>query len=192
MTASASCNRNRPGPCSPLPVDAIDEFRVETNSYSAEYGRSNGGGPGQSKSGTNDLHGTLFEFFRNEKLNARNFFATTGDKPRFRRNRVTGSYSGGPIQKNQTFFFIDWQGTRLNTGVVRTSTVPTPSQKRGIFSTPIFDPATTRRIDNGYSRDPFPGNMIPPRALSCGADASRAISRSYRCRERKQLQAHRK
>ena len=69
-------------------VDAIDAFRVETSSYSAEYGRSNGGViMVNQKAGTNALHGTLFEFFRNEKLNARNLFATTGDKPRFRRNQ---------------------------------------------------------------------------------------------------------
>ena len=135
-------------------IDAIDEFRVETNSYSAEYGRSNGGViMVNQKSGTNNLHGTLFEFFRNEKLNARNLFAMTGDKPRFRRNQY-GFVLGGPIQQNKTFFFADWQGTRLNTGVVRTSTVPTAAQKRGVFTTPIYDPATGRR-------DAFPNNTIP-------------------------------
>ena len=105
-------------------VDAIEEFRVETNSYSAEYGRSNGGViMVNQKSGSNQLHGTLFEFFRNEAINARNLFASTGPKPRFRRNQY-GFVLGGPIRKNKTFFFVDWQGTRLNSGVVRTSTVP--------------------------------------------------------------------
>ena len=142
-------------------IDAIDEFRVDINSYSAEYGRSNGGViMVNQKSGSNALHGVLFEFFRNEKLNARNLFATTGDRPRFRRNQY-GFSLGGPIRKNRTFFFADWQGTRLNTGVVRTSTVPTSLQRKGIFSTAIFDPLTTRRTDTGYVRDAFPNNTIP-------------------------------
>src|SRR6185503_6506271 len=142
-------------------VDAIDEFRVETNSPSAEYGRSNGGViMVNQRSGSNDLHGTLFEFFRNEALNARNLFATTGAKPRFRRNQY-GFILGGPVQKNKTFFFVDWQGTRLDTGVVRTSTVPTSAQKRGVFTQPIFDPRTTRPTAAGYVRDPFPANTIP-------------------------------
>ncbi len=135
-------------------IDAIDEFRVEINSYSAEYGRSNGGViMVNQKSGSNAFHGSLFEFFRNEKLNARNLFATTGPKPRFRRNQY-GFVLGGPIQQNKTFFFADWQSTRLNTGVIRTSTVPTAAQKRGVFSTAIFDPASA-------GRPPFPNNTIP-------------------------------
>ena len=114
-------------------IDAIEEFRIETNSYSAEYGRSNGGVIlVHQKSGTNELHGTLFEFFRNEALNARNLFATTGPKPLFRRNQY-GFVLGGPIQKNRTFLFTDWQGTRLGTGVVRQSTVPTLAQRQGIL-----------------------------------------------------------
>ncbi|MBN9661083.1 MAG: TonB-dependent receptor [Acidobacteria bacterium] len=142
-------------------IDAIDEFRVDANSYSAEYGRSNGGViMVNQKAGSNDLHGTLFEFFRNEKLNARNLFATTGSKPQFRRNQY-GFVLGGPIQKDRTFFFVDWQGTRLSTGVVRTSTVPTTAQKHGVFSNAIFDPATTRRTETGYLRDAFAGNTVP-------------------------------
>lgn len=150
-------------------IDAIDEFRVEINSYSAEYGRSNGGViMVNQKSGSNNLHGALFEFFRNEKLNARNLFATTGDKPSFRRNQF-GFILGGPVQHNQTFFFADWQSTRLNTGVIRTSTVPTSAQRCGVFATPIFDPATTRRTDTGFLRDAFPNNTIPPGRLDRAA-----------------------
>jgi len=142
-------------------IDAIEEFRVDTNSYSAEYGRSNGGViMVNQKSGSNELHGTLFEFFRNEALNARNLFATAGDKPRFRRNQF-GFIAGGPIQKGKTFFFADWQATRLNTGVIRTSTVPTSAQRRGAFASAVFDPATTRRTDSGWLRDAFAGNQIP-------------------------------
>ena len=143
-------------------VDAIEEFRVETNSHSAEYGRSNGGViMVNQKSGSNDLHGTLFEFFRNEALNARNLFATTGAKPRFRRNQY-GFVLGGPMQKNKTFFFVDWQGTRLDTGVVRTSTVPTSAQKRGVFTQPIFDPRTTRQTAAATSATRFPATRFPP------------------------------
>lgn len=157
-------------------VDAIDEFRVETNSPSAEYGRSNGGVVMvNQKSGSNDLHGTLFEFFRNEALNARNLFATTGAKPRFRRNQY-GFVLGGPLQRNKTFFLADWQGTRLDTGVVRTSSVPTSAQKRGVFSQPIFDPLTTRQTSTGYVRDPFPGNVIPMDRID---PAARAVLDRY-------------
>ena len=142
-------------------IDAIEEFRVNTNSYSAEYGRSNGGVIlVNQKSGTNDYHGSLFEFFRNEKLNARNLFATTGPKPLFRRNQY-GFVFGGPIQKQKTFFFADYQGSKQLVGVVRTSTVPTSQQRAGVFSTPIFDPATTQVGGGGFTRQAFAGNRIP-------------------------------
>src|SRR5262245_32473365 len=152
-----------PGQVAYFPVpDAMEEFRVETNSYSAEYGRTNGGViMVNHKAGTNEFHGTVFEFFRNEALNARNLFTPTGPKPRFRRNQF-GFVFGGPIQKDKTFFFTDLQSTRLQTGVVRTRTVPTSLQHQGIFSTNIFDPATTTLNSNGtYSRTQFSGNQIP-------------------------------
>jgi hypothetical protein len=135
-------------------IDGIAEFRVNINSYSPEYGRSNGGTIlAATKSGGNDLHGTVFEFLRNEDLNARNYFAPAGAKPEFRRNQFGGTI-GGPIQKNRTFFFIDYQGTRLRTGVTRLSTVPTLAQRAGVFTTAIYDPATS-------PRQPFPLNTIP-------------------------------
>ena len=151
-----------PGQVAYFPVvDAIEEFRVDTNSYSAEYGRSNGGViMVNQKSGSNDFHGSVFEFFRNEALNARNLFATTGPKPRFRRNQY-GFVVGGPLQRDKTFFFVDYQGTRLQTGTPRTSTVPTSLQRRGIFSNAIYDPATTRLSNGVYVRDPFLNNTIP-------------------------------
>src|SRR5262245_31062935 len=142
-------------------IDAIEEFRLNTNSYSAEYGRSNGGVIlVTQKSGTNDYHGTVFEFFSNEKLNARNLFATTGPKPLFRRNQY-GFVFGGPIQKQKTFFYADYQGSRQLVGVVRTSTVPTSRQRAGVFSTPIFDPATTQLTGGAFTRQAFAGNRIP-------------------------------
>ena len=161
-----------PGQVAYFPVvDAIEEFRVETNSYSAEYGRSNGGViMVNHKSGSNEFHGSLFEFFRNEALNARNLFAATGSKPRFRRNQY-GFVLGGPLQRNKTFFFTDYQGTRLQTGTVRTSTVPTTLQRRGVFGTQVFDPATTRQTSSGFVRDRFlndsiPLNRVDPAALA--------------------------
>ena len=135
-------------------IDAMEEFRLNLNAYSPEYGRSNGGTVMViGKSGSNELHGALFEFFRNEDLNARNYFAQPGRKPEFRRNQY-GFTLGGPIRKNKTFFFADWQGTRLRTGTTRQSVVPTLAQRSGVFTTTIYDPATSPRT-------PFAGNTIP-------------------------------
>ncbi|HVW87756.1 MAG TPA: hypothetical protein VHB50_23890, partial [Bryobacteraceae bacterium] len=135
-------------------IDAIAEFHLDLNAYSPEYGRSNGGAVMVvMKSGGNELHGDVFEFIRNEDLNARNYFAQPGPKPQFRRNQY-GLTLGGPIRKNKTFFFVDWQGTRQLTGLTRFSTVPTLAQRQGIFATPIYDPATS-------DRQQFPGNTIP-------------------------------
>ena len=93
-------------------IDAMEEFKLNINAYSPEYGRSNGGTVMViGKSGSNQFHGTLFEFFRNEDLNARNYFAQPGPRPEFRRNQY-GLTLGGPIRKNKTFFFADWQGTQ--------------------------------------------------------------------------------
>jgi hypothetical protein len=135
-------------------IDGMAEFKLNVNAYSPEYGRSNGGTVMViGKSGSNQFHGTLFEFFRNEALNARNLFAQPGPKPEFRRNQY-GFAAGGPIQANRTFFFIDWQGTRLHTGVTRLSVVPTLAQRQGIFKQSIYDPASSPRT-------PFPDNTIP-------------------------------
>lgn len=142
-------------------IDGIQEFRVQTNSYSAEYGRSNGGViQVETRSGGDGWHGALFEFLRNEALNARNYFAPAGPKPQFRRNQY-GFAFGGPIRKQRTFIFADWQGTRLRTGVTRISTVPSIVERAGVFRSPVFDPATTRRTADGIVRDAFPGNVIP-------------------------------
>ncbi len=135
-------------------IDGMEEFKLNVNAYSPEYGRSNGGTVMViGKSGSNQFHGSLFEFFRNEALNARNLFAQPGPPPVFRRNQY-GVTVGGPIQTNKTFFFADWQGTRLRTGITRFSVVPTVAQRSGVFTTPIFDPATSPRTQ-------FPSNTIP-------------------------------
>ena len=139
-------------------IDAMSEFRLNLNAYSPEYGRSNGGTVMViGKSGGNQFHGTGFEFFRNEDLNARNYFAQPGPRPEFRRNQY-GFTVGGPIRKNQTFFFADWQGTRLRTGITRQSVVPTMAQRSGVFSAAIFDPASVPRTA-------FPNNTIPANRL---------------------------
>jgi hypothetical protein len=127
----------------PIP-EAIQEFKVEINSPSAEFGRFNGGVVNlTTKPGTNDFHGTAFEFFRNEVLNARNLFApkTTANpkKPVFRRNQF-GFAFGGPIIEDKTFFFGDYQGTRQLIERVLTSTVPTLAQRGGDFSASLGAP----------------------------------------------------
>ncbi len=133
-------------------IDGMAEFKLNVNAYSPEYGRSSGGTLMViGKSGGNEFHGSLFEFFRNEALNARNLFSQPGPKPLFRRNQY-GLTVGGPVQKNKTFFFADWQGTRLRTGITRFSVVPTLAQRQGIFTQTITDPTT---------RSPFPNNTIP-------------------------------
>src|SRR5258706_3232174 len=130
----------------------MEEFKLNVNAYSPEYGRSNGGTVMViGKSGSNEVHGSAFEFFRNEALNARNLFAQPGPKPQFRRNQY-GLTLGGPIQKNNTFFFADWQGTRLRAGITRFSVVPTVAQRSGVFTQAIFDPATHTQ---------FASNTIP-------------------------------
>jgi len=122
-------------------VEAIQEFKVEVNSPSAEFGRFNGGVVNlTTKSGANDFHGSAFEFFRNEHLNARNLFApataANPNKPVFRRNQF-GFVVGGPIIKDKTFFFGDYQGTRQLLARVRISTVPTLAQRSGNFSSSL-------------------------------------------------------
>jgi Carboxypeptidase regulatory-like domain len=146
-------------------VDAIQEFKIESNSPPAEFGRFNGGVINlTTKSGTNVLHGNAFEFLRNEALNARNVFQSTNPvKPDYRRNQFGGTL-GGPLARDRTFFFVDYQGQRQSIGRTVISTVPTLLQRQGIFSEAIagqvpiiYDPATTA----GSTRTPFPGNAIP-------------------------------
>src|SRR4051812_25158636 len=145
-------------------VDAIQEFRIESNSPPAEFGRFNGGVVNLTmKSGANALHGVGFEFLRHEALNARNVFQSTiPAKPDYRRNQFGGTL-GGPIVKDHTFFFVDYQGQRQAIGRTVTSTVPTLLQRQGIFTEAIagrvpaiYDPAT-----GGTTRTPFAGGVIP-------------------------------
>src|SRR6202035_3130117 len=117
---------------SSLGVDAIQEFSVLTSNYSAEYGRTSGGIVNAiTKSGTNELHGNAYEFLRNSALDARNYF-DPATIPEFRRNQF-GASLGGPIRKDRTFFFGDYEGLRQNLGVTTTDLVPSLDARNGIF-----------------------------------------------------------
>ncbi|MBZ5644607.1 MAG: TonB-dependent receptor, partial [Acidobacteriia bacterium] len=134
-----------PGQIAFVPIiDAIQEFNLQTNDASAEFGRFNGGVINlTTKSGTNQFHGTAFQFLRNEVLNARNLFApataANPNKPEFRRNQF-GFVAGGPIIHDKTFFFVDYQGTRQLLGRTVTSTVPTVAERGGNFSALLSSP----------------------------------------------------
>lgn len=160
-------------------VDSIQEFRVLTSNYSAEYGAAAGAITVlQTKSGTNALHGSAYEFLRNDKLDANTFFNNRigAPKPAFRRNEF-GATAGGPIKHDKTFFFVDYQGLRIRQPQTITSTIPTADQRNmvitGGFSNlgrAIFDPLMTRTGPNGVvMRDPFAGNMIPLNRLDPAA-----------------------
>jgi len=105
-------------------LDTIEQFNVQTSDYSAEYGRAAGSYINiATKSGTNDFHGTAYDYFRNNVLDARNFFATTGTAPEFRFNDFGGNI-GGPIRKGKTFFFLNYEGSRQRIGITGSGTVP--------------------------------------------------------------------
>ncbi|MCI0624681.1 MAG: carboxypeptidase-like regulatory domain-containing protein [Acidobacteria bacterium] len=146
-------------------VEAIQEFKVQSSQFSAEYGRAGGAVVNVSiKSGTNQFHGSAFQFHRNAALDARNFF---DPKPLpFIRNQFGGAV-GGPIWKDHSFFFFNYEGTRIRRSITQFGNVPEPAWVNGDFSKApftIYDPTTTRRDPNNASRfirDPFPDNIIP-------------------------------
>jgi hypothetical protein len=117
-----------------LGVDAIQEFSVLTSNYSAEYGKTSGGVVNAiTRSGTNDLHGSVYEFLRNSALDARNFFESAGtSKAAFKRNQFGGAI-GGPIVKNRTFFFADYEGIRQSKGIANFLAVPSVNARNGIL-----------------------------------------------------------
>lgn len=157
------------------PVESLQEVKVLANGFSAEYGGSAGGVViANTKSGTNRIRGSLFEYLRNQVLDAPNFFAPIVDgrkeNPALRYN-VFGGTVGGPIQRDKTFYFFSYEGSRRRNGSIRTFTVPSELQKAGDFTQTyngrgirvnMYDPATTRTSEEGgVVRDPFPGNVIP-------------------------------
>ncbi len=160
-------------------ADTVSEFRVQTNNNTAEYGRYTGGVINiTSKSGTNEFHGSAYDYLRNRVLNATNFFANASGagKAPFVQNQF-GANLGGPIRKDKTFFFFAYEGFRARQGVLFTETVPTLAQTRGDFTgylnssgarIPIYDPLTQCDAygnaacgSSVVQRTPFPGNIIP-------------------------------
>src|SRR5215472_15540730 len=106
-------------------VDSLAEFKLQTRDYDVEYGRSAGGVVNVAiKSGTNGFHGDVYEYFRNDNLDARDYFATSGSKPILQQNQF-GFTLGGPIRKDKTFFFVNWEGRRIRNGLTLQSLVPT-------------------------------------------------------------------
>ncbi|MCL4401344.1 MAG: TonB-dependent receptor [Acidobacteria bacterium] len=150
-------------------VDTVAEFKVVTNNNSAEYGYRMG--PKvivSTKSGSNELHASLYEFLRNDKLDGTNFFANRSGskKPTLRQNQFGGTV-GGAVIKNRTFYFFSYQGTRIRKGQSFTSTVPGALARSGNFSQEgtnrnrIFDPLTTTGTGTDAIRLPFANNVIP-------------------------------
>jgi Carboxypeptidase regulatory-like domain len=144
-------------------VDAIREFEMLTSTYDASFGRN----PGAQvnvilNGGSNEFHGSLFEFHRNAALDARNFFAQANEpKPKYIRNQFGGSI-GGPIKEDRTFFFGDYEGTRSREGITRVTNVPTAQERAGNFSQSLFgvpiNPFTQQPFDNGQ----IPNFLINP------------------------------
>ena len=150
-------------------VDALQEMKVQANLYSAEFGRTAGGVINfVTRSGSNAFHGSLFEFFRNQHLDARSFFA--GVKPPYHQNQFGGS-NGGAIKKNRVFYFGDYEGFRVHQGQAFVDSVPTLAERQGNFSglNPIFDPFSTTAgstVRTRFPGDQIPANRINPIALS--------------------------
>ena len=153
-----------PGQVAYFPIlDSIAEFTVQSNNVAAEFGRFNGGVVNvATRSGSNAIHGSIFEYFRNEALNARNYFAPpTQPKPLYRRN-LYGASLGAPILRDRLVFFGDYQGVRQNIGVTRISTIPTLNERKGIFTgvSHIYNPATTTVVGGKFVRQEFPHDII--------------------------------
>ncbi|MEJ7607764.1 MAG: carboxypeptidase regulatory-like domain-containing protein [Bryobacteraceae bacterium] len=158
-----------------LPIESVAEFRVDTATYPAEYGRAAGGVVNLvTKSGTNQFHGVLYEFLRNNHLNANSWQNNrTGVKRNLFQRNEYGLAVGGPLVRDRTFFFLIYDAQRQGTPIDFVSTVPTAAQRQGDFSqtfdsagrpVTIYDPRTTRPDPNNpgkYVRDPFPQNRIP-------------------------------
>ena len=135
-------------------LDSVEEFRLITNSFDAEYGKFSGAVMNAiTKSGTNQFHGDAFWFFRNDAFDANNYFANAGGLPKtaLQRNQF-GAVGGAPIIKDKLFFFADYQGTRQTQGAVTTTTLPTADQRAGNFDPTLFQ-TTQQQVINGQTYD---------------------------------------
>ena len=153
-------------------VDALQEFSVQQNAYSAEFHGAGATFNVTTKSGGNAFHGSLFEFMRNDAFDSKNFFAV--NKEKLERNQFGGTL-GGPVMipglydgRNKTFFFASYEGHRRQQGVVDVSIVPSAAQRQGDFSglAPIFDPLTTATVAGVATRTQFANNQIPANRIS--------------------------
>jgi hypothetical protein len=140
-------------------LEGIEEFKVQVCNYDAQFASGGAVVNVITRSGANEFHGSAFEFLRNSDLDARQF--SDASKPQFQQNQFGGAI-GGPIRKNRTFFFADYQGTRIHTAATSIVTVPTAAMRAGDFSAypaVLYDPATYDPATN--TRAAFPGNIIP-------------------------------
>lgn len=167
------------------PMDSMQEFKIQMSSYSAEFGRFAVQVNATTKSGSNNFHGTVEEFFRNNALDAANFFTNFAGLPQSPlRYNLFGGTMGGPIVRNRSFFFAAYEGTRIRNGNTGQANVPTAAQWAGDFSNlgyrnnlPIFDPATTVANPNGggFIRSPFPNNILPASRITAFGKGIAAI-----------------
>src|SRR5215469_12407918 len=145
-------------------IEAISEFNIQKTSYAPEFGGKSGAVINVvTRSGSNDVHGSLFEFVRNDIFDAKNFFDSPGAPiPPFRQNQFGGSF-GGPVIRNRTFFFVSYEGQRVRKSLTQTFSVPTAQMRDGDFSglPTIYDPNNGA----GGQRQPFAGNRIPVQGL---------------------------
>jgi hypothetical protein len=148
-------------------LDTVEQFNVQTSDYSAEYGRAAGSYINiATKSGTNDFHGTAYDYFRNNILDARNFFATTGPAPEFRFNDFGGNI-GGPIRKWKTFFFLNYEGSRQRIGITGSGTVPSALERSEAEATsPQLTPILNMfPIGTAAGPDQFTDNYVTTQVL---------------------------
>jgi hypothetical protein len=145
------------------PLDALQEFTVESSNFSAAYGAAAGAVVlAVTKSGSNQIHGSVYEFNQNSAINAKDLFAPPGPAPLFIRNQY-GASAGAPIKKNRLWIFGAYEGTDQINHATGSTTIPTPAQIGGVFTVPVFNPFTSRANPAGAGsvRDPFPNNTVP-------------------------------
>ncbi|MBV8905443.1 MAG: TonB-dependent receptor, partial [Acidobacteriia bacterium] len=146
-------------------IDSIQEFKILTGIFPAEYGHSAGSQViVVTKSGTNEIHGSLFEFVRNQFFDARNYFLGAGHQPAYKRNQFGGT-AGAPIKKDKTFFFYSYEGLRLRQGITSLATVPTTAMLNGNFSS-LLTLAKPIQLKNPVTGAIFSGDIIPASTIS--------------------------